>query len=234
MAPRPPRARHPTGCSGCTSRSAEATWTATASARSYSANDPELLRWVHIAFTDAFLSAHKIWGGPIPGGPDAYVREWAQAGRLMGVEPAAQRGGNAAAAGPLVRRRRAPLAMKGSPRRWRSSAIRPCIPRCGAATGCCLPPLCPASNPSTGRCWACGPPRLGPFPLPVRLGTKVTLGVVHLALGRVGPERAGRRARLRRLGSAADSLTQPDQQNRARNAKRPRSRTGANRGEWGI
>ena len=25
-------------------------------------------------------------GGPIPGGPDAYVREWAQAGRLMGVQ----------------------------------------------------------------------------------------------------------------------------------------------------
>ena len=55
-------------------------------ARSYSANDPELLRWVHIAFTDAFLSAHKIWGRSIPGGPDAYVREWAQAGRLMGVD----------------------------------------------------------------------------------------------------------------------------------------------------
>ena len=47
---------------------------------------PELARWVHIAFVDAFLTAHKIWGGQIPGGPDAYVREWAQAGRLMGVE----------------------------------------------------------------------------------------------------------------------------------------------------
>ena len=42
--------------------------------RRYSANDPELARWVHIAFLDAFLAAHKIWGGPIPGGPDAYVR----------------------------------------------------------------------------------------------------------------------------------------------------------------
>lgn len=55
-------------------------------ARGYAANDPELLRWVHIASTDAFLSAHKLWGGPIPGGPDAYVRDWAQAGRLMGVD----------------------------------------------------------------------------------------------------------------------------------------------------
>ncbi|WP_173923054.1 oxygenase MpaB family protein [Agromyces sp. Marseille-P2726] len=53
--------------------------------RSYSANDQELLRWVHDAFTEAFVGAHRIWGGPIPGGPDAYVREWAQAGRLMGL-----------------------------------------------------------------------------------------------------------------------------------------------------
>ncbi|PWC03533.1 oxygenase MpaB family protein [Agromyces badenianii] len=53
--------------------------------REYAANDEELLRWVHDAFTEAFLGAHEIWGGPIPGGPDAYVREWAEAGRLMGV-----------------------------------------------------------------------------------------------------------------------------------------------------
>ena len=54
--------------------------------RPYAANDEELLRWVHDAFTEAFLGAHEIWGRPIPGGPDAYVREWAQAGRLMGVQ----------------------------------------------------------------------------------------------------------------------------------------------------
>ncbi len=51
----------------------------------YSAMDPELLRWVHVAFTDSFLAAHRVWGGPIPGGPDAYVREWARAGELVGV-----------------------------------------------------------------------------------------------------------------------------------------------------
>ncbi|WP_166872189.1 oxygenase MpaB family protein [Salinibacterium sp. ZJ450] len=54
--------------------------------RSYAANSEELLRWVHDAFTEAFIGAHQIWGGPIPGGADAYVREWAQAGRLMGVQ----------------------------------------------------------------------------------------------------------------------------------------------------
>ncbi|MEA9986526.1 MULTISPECIES: oxygenase MpaB family protein [Subtercola] len=51
----------------------------------YAANDPELLSWVHLAFTDSFLATAKLWSGPIPGGADAYVREWAKAGELMGV-----------------------------------------------------------------------------------------------------------------------------------------------------
>lgn len=51
----------------------------------YAADEPDLLRWVHIAFTDSFLATHLVWGGPIPGGPDAYVREWAKAGELVGV-----------------------------------------------------------------------------------------------------------------------------------------------------
>lgn len=53
--------------------------------RSYAANDPDLLSWVHLAFTDSFLATAKLWGPPIPGGADAYVREWAKAGELMGV-----------------------------------------------------------------------------------------------------------------------------------------------------
>ncbi|WP_127818106.1 oxygenase MpaB family protein [Microbacterium sp. CPCC 204701] len=51
----------------------------------YSAADADLVEWVHLAFTDAFLTCHEAWGGPIPGGPDAYVAEWATAGRLMRV-----------------------------------------------------------------------------------------------------------------------------------------------------
>lgn len=51
----------------------------------YSAMDPDLLRWVHVAFTDSFLATHRVWGGPIRGGEDAYVREWAKAGELVGV-----------------------------------------------------------------------------------------------------------------------------------------------------
>lgn len=53
--------------------------------RPYAATDPDLLRWVHVAFTDSFLATHQVWGGEIPGGPDAYVREWAKAGELVGV-----------------------------------------------------------------------------------------------------------------------------------------------------
>lgn len=54
----------------------------------YSAMDPDLLRWVHVAFTDSFLATHRVWGGPIPGGEDAYVRQWAKAGELVGVTDA--------------------------------------------------------------------------------------------------------------------------------------------------
>jgi uncharacterized protein (DUF2236 family) len=53
---------------------------------SYTAADPHLLSWVHLAFTDSFLRTHQLFGSrPIPGGPDAYVRDWAVAGELMGV-----------------------------------------------------------------------------------------------------------------------------------------------------
>lgn len=54
-------------------------------ARTYTAEDGDLVRWVHLAFTDAFLRSHQAYGGPIPGGPDAYVADWATAGRLMRV-----------------------------------------------------------------------------------------------------------------------------------------------------
>jgi uncharacterized protein (DUF2236 family) len=56
--------------------------------RPYRASDPELIEWVHVTFTDAFLTSHEIWEGPIPGGADAYVREWAVAGELIGLTDA--------------------------------------------------------------------------------------------------------------------------------------------------
>ena len=51
----------------------------------YTAGDQELLSWVHVVFTDAFLSCHELWGGAIEGGADRYVEEWAIASELVGV-----------------------------------------------------------------------------------------------------------------------------------------------------
>jgi uncharacterized protein (DUF2236 family) len=53
--------------------------------RTYSAGDPHLLRWVHLAFTDSFLTTYQVWGGTIPGGPDAYVADWARAAEPLGL-----------------------------------------------------------------------------------------------------------------------------------------------------
>lgn len=53
--------------------------------RPYSAHDQDLLAWVHLAFTDSFLAANRLWGGPIPGGENAYVRQWAVSAELIGL-----------------------------------------------------------------------------------------------------------------------------------------------------
>jgi uncharacterized protein (DUF2236 family) len=61
-------------------------------ATQYSAKDQDLVAWVHSVFTDAFLAAHRQCGDAIPitapgeSGEDSYVREWATAGELMGLE----------------------------------------------------------------------------------------------------------------------------------------------------
>jgi uncharacterized protein (DUF2236 family) len=55
--------------------------------RDYRASDQDLLSWVHLAFTDSFLSAHMLYGGrQIPGGPDAYIKQWGRAVVLLGLE----------------------------------------------------------------------------------------------------------------------------------------------------
>ena len=52
----------------------------------YAAQDDDLVGWVHLAFADSFLRAFERYAGrPVPGGSDAYVRDWAVAGELMGV-----------------------------------------------------------------------------------------------------------------------------------------------------
>ncbi|HET8878133.1 MAG TPA: oxygenase MpaB family protein [Arthrobacter sp.] len=168
--------------------------------RPYAANDPELLRWVHIAFTDAFLTAHTMFGPPIPGGPDAYVREWAHAGTMMGVES------------PPV----SEAQMRRQLRDWYDGGHLAGGSTVDETVGFIRnPPLHPALRPGYRVLFAAAvaslephyremlglrTARLGPFPLPVKLATRVTLAVVHLALGKVGPSELAARARLRRLG----------------------------------
>lgn len=58
--------------------------------RAYSAGDPELLRWVHLAFTDAFLAAQQAAGRDLTGRfgvrwPDVYVRQWARSAEALGA-----------------------------------------------------------------------------------------------------------------------------------------------------
>ncbi len=53
----------------------------------YSARDPRLLLWVHLAFTEAFLSAQlEVSSRPIPGGADAYVDLWRKSAVPLGLE----------------------------------------------------------------------------------------------------------------------------------------------------
>jgi uncharacterized protein (DUF2236 family) len=166
----------------------------------YSANDPELLRWVHITFTDSFLRTHELWDGPIPGGPDAYVREWAQAGRLMGVESPPE------SKAALVRE----LA------EWSAAGTLRCDERVAETVAFIRnPPLHPmlkpgyrvlfaaavlSLDPDYRRLLGLRTARIGPLPLPVRSAARATLAVVRLALGPASPSQLAARERLRRLG----------------------------------
>jgi uncharacterized protein (DUF2236 family) len=58
--------------------------------RAYAASDPALLRWVHLAFTDAFLAAQLAVGRDLAGRfgrrwPDTYVGEWRRSAQALGA-----------------------------------------------------------------------------------------------------------------------------------------------------
>lgn len=53
----------------------------------YKAADPNLLLWVHAAFTDSFLSAHELFcQAEISNGRDGYVSSWAKSVEPLGLE----------------------------------------------------------------------------------------------------------------------------------------------------
>ena len=53
--------------------------------KSYKAADPDLLAWVHIAFTDSFLKAHLALGYSIDQGADTYVAQWSKSAIPLGL-----------------------------------------------------------------------------------------------------------------------------------------------------
>lgn len=54
--------------------------------RTYQASNPDLLLWVHIAFTNSFLTAHELFGSEsIPGGSDNYVAQWSKSVNQLGL-----------------------------------------------------------------------------------------------------------------------------------------------------
>ncbi|MBP2414195.1 uncharacterized protein (DUF2236 family) [Arthrobacter stackebrandtii] len=172
--------------------------TNTGEERPYTANDPDLLRWIHLAFTQAFLGTHQAYGGPIPGGADAYVADWAVAGALMRVDNPPT----------TVAGLRAQLAAFRPELRYDERVAEtlafikdPPLPRSQRAGYKVLFAAAIASLPEEYRkLLQLEAPSLGPVPLPVALPTKAVLGVVHWSLGAQGPSELAARARRQRLG----------------------------------
>ena len=170
--------------------------------RPYAANDPELARWVHLAFTDAFLSSHQRYGGPIPGGPDAYVAEWAVAGELMRI------------ANPPRSEAELRAQLAAYDGELRDSAYvreavhflrRPPLPRSQLPGYRVLFAGAVASlEPRHRELLGLREPRLGPFRVPMRLPVRAVLGVIRLGLGPMGPSERSARERIARLENQQD------------------------------
>lgn len=160
----------------------------------YSAADPHLLRWVHLAFTDSFLATHLVWGGEIPGGADGYVAQWAKAAEPLGLadpprsatELAHQLGDydGELAGGPEAREvvqfvlnPPLPLAARPAYAVLAAGAVSTLAPRHRALLGL----------PSVPR-------------RPAQAATRALLGGMRLALGERSPSEQAARARLARLG----------------------------------
>jgi len=164
--------------------------------RPYSAGDAELLSWVHLVFTDAFLRSSQLWGDRIPGGADQYVREWTTAGELVGVadpprSEAELRAQLQAFSGDLLYNERVAEAVRFIRRPPLAKSMLPAyrIMFAGAV----------ASLPREYRRLL----RLRRSPLPVITATRLVLGLVRLILGPRSGAQLAAEARADRLGAAA-------------------------------
>jgi uncharacterized protein (DUF2236 family) len=167
----------------------------------YSAADPDLIRWVHLAFTDAFVAAHSAYGGPVPGGMDQYVAEWAAAGGLMGLEdpPRSEvelRSQLAAFDGELRNSEQVQEAL--------THIRRPPLPRSQRLGYRVLFMGAVATlEPGHREMLGLKVPSLGPIPLPIRSLVRLVLGVIRLGLGPEGPAEAAAKKRINRISGTA-------------------------------
>lgn len=163
----------------------------------YAAGDPELLQWVHLAFTEAFLGCHEVWGAPIPGGADQYVHEWAIAGELVGAP-------NPPHSAAELRAQLETFRTNGTLRRDArvDEAVRFIRnPPLGKGFGPAYRILfagAVASIPVEYRRML----GLRRSPLPVVTGTRIVLSIVRRALGESSSSADAARARLARLAAA--------------------------------
>lgn len=177
--------------------------------KSYSANGSDLAAWVHIAFADAFLRSHEAFSGPVPQGADAYVREWAIAGELMGVKnpPRSDAELRAAIAGYEQRGE-----LAGGPRVaevvsfLKNPPLDPMILPGYKLLFAAVVDTLPENH---RRMLGLERSKLGPVPLPSRLGGKAALVLAGVTLAKTGPSELAARRRLFRLGVLND-LSYPD------------------------
>ena len=174
----------------------------------YAASDPRLLRWVHLAFTDAFLAAQLAVGADLGrrfgrSWPDAYVRDWARSAQALGAEdlPASARELDEALAEVVVDLQTVPDDM-------REFLLSP--PGLGGAEQVFYASLSAAGgllvSPHVAR-FARVPGRsaLSPVRRTALFAVKRELALLHLALGRYSPSEEAARYRLS-LGPAPDWL----------------------------
>lgn len=160
--------------------------------QAYAAGDAELLSWVHLVFTDAFLGAHELWGGPIPGGADGYVREWATAGELVGVAaPPRSRAELEAQLAAFAPRLKADERVAEAVRFIRNPPLRASMmPSYRVFFAGAVASLHPRYRRMLG---------LRRSPLPVITGTRLILRVVERILGASSTSEDAARARIARL-----------------------------------
>lgn len=160
--------------------------------RQYTAGDPELLSWVHLVFTDAFLGCHEVWGDGIPGGSDRYVEEWATAGELVGVaDPPRSRAELMSQLASFDGALKSDERVAEAVRFIRNPPLhRSMLPAYRVLFAGAVASLPPKYRRLLG---------LRRSPLPVIWATGVVLGVVRVVLGRSSTSEDAARARIARL-----------------------------------